>query len=562
MTHATAWKSVVEGLKAEGVERVFGLAGNPSHFLEDLVASSDIPFILVRHEPSAVAMAAAQARLTGRPGVVFTNPGPGTALLTTNLLEATSASVPVVAFANGVDDMGDGKGAFQELDTVSLMRPVTKWATRIMQPEKTPWVVQRAFSLARNGRPGAVFVEIPSDIAHMERDIGGYRPHPGRHRSRPDAVMVDQAAAMIRRAERPVLLCGSGAVTSGAFHEVKALADEFAIPVLVSPGGRGIYAEDGPMFLGLTGLYFTDAGRQTMAESDLVISVGSRLEAFTTNAWSIIPKEAGFIQIDIDPDIIGMNYRPDVALVGDATLALQDLKAALAEGVEGRHRLERVRLVESRRNDIIAEAEKAGAEARTPIRPPYVLAALNRVFGRDTILVKENGGTDLWCYYWPYYKVLDSGDCVPMGEQTNMGYGVAGTIGAKLAKPGKQVVCVAGDGAMQMAMMELATAAEHKLGITWVVFDNQALGWVQYIQILRQQPTVGTDFAQATDLAAIAEAQGCRGIRVDKAEEVEPALEEAKVLNAQGTPVLLAIKVAKHDYLPQFTDWNRGGGGG
>ena len=549
----TAWHAIAMALKAEGVEYIFGLPGNPQNLIEDLVAHTDIKFVLVRNEPWAVSCAYAYARASGKPGIVFSNPGPGITNLVTGLLEATSGCVPVIAIANGVVECHDGMGAFQELDTMALMKPVTKWAVRVNDTRKTNWVMQRAFSLARNGRPGAVFIDIPSDlgseVVEMERE---YRPHAGRLRMRPEAQAVAAAADLLAAAKRPLLLCGSGAVASGASEAVRKLAEEAGIPVYATPGGRGIMAEDHPLFFGLVGLYFTEGGKRYYDDADLVLSVGSRLEAFSTLSWSTFPKDAKFIQIDIDADTIGMNWQPDTAVVGDAALALEDLTAALKPLIDPAAADRRKQDVAAIRDPFLAEVEKEGSQHQKPIRPPQVLAAINRVFGRNTILVKENGGADLWCYYWPYYKVLDVGDCVPMAEQTAMGFGVTGTIGAKLACPDKNVVCVTGDGALQMAMMELATAAEWKCGVTWVVFNNQAFGWPQYTQFLKKQEFVATAFGVATDLVAIARAQGCEALRVEDPDKVEEALEKAREVNARGVPMLLDVQIARHDYTSHF----------
>ena len=172
-------------------------------------------------------------------------------------------------------------------------------------------------------------------------------------------------------------------------------------------------------------------------------------------------------------------------------------------------------------------------------------------------MVHENGGADLWSYYWPYYRVLDAGDCIPMGEQTAMGMGVIGAIAAKMAAPDKNVVCVAGDAAMQMAMMELATAAENKCGITWVVLNNAALGWPQYIQVLEKQADVATNFESSPDFAKLARSQNCKGIRVTEPDKVEPALRSALRANRSGIPVLVDVQIAKHDYAPHFQYFHR-----
>lgn len=553
MTATTVWRAVAEALAAEGVEYVFGLPGNPKHLIYDLSEHTGIRFVLVRDEQYAVACAYAHARLTRRPAVVFSNPGPGITKLATGLLEATSGSLPVIAITNGVVIAHDGMGAFQELDSVALMRPVTKWATRVVDPRRIGWTMQRAFSLAVNGRPGAVYVDVPSDLADIRVAQPPYRPSLGRHRCRPDVPAVHAAAALIAAARRPLLVCGSGAVFADAAPAVRALAERVGMPVFTTPGGRGIYPEDDALALGQVGLYFTAPGKAYHDGADLIVAVGTRLEAFSTNSWASYPPGARLIQIDIDPQAIALNWRPDVAVVGDAALALEEIADALPaiDAAERDHRL--ARIAEAKARYLAAVAREAGEPAR-PIRVPQVLAAVNAVFGRDTILVKENGGADLWCYYWPYYRVGGLDNCVPMAEQTAMGFGIAGTIGAKLARPGKNVVCISGDGAMNMAMMELATAAEWRCGVTWVVLNNRALGWVQYNQVLNGKPFVATGFEVAADFVRIAEAQGCRAVRVEEPAEIEPALRAALAANRAGVPCLIDVTIARHDYPPHFVE--------
>jgi acetolactate synthase-1/2/3 large subunit len=556
MSRKTAWRAVAEALAAEGVERVFGLPGNPIHLVADLDKYTGIENVLVRHEHSGVACAYATARVTGRPAVCYGNPGPGITNMATALLEATSASLPVVAIANGVPLSSDGRGAFQELDSVALMRPVTKWAVRVGAPEAVPWVIQRAFAVAKNGRPGAVFVDVPSDIGLTEAAMPAYRPSLPRHRMRPDPEAVAKAARLLARAKVPLAICGSGAVGAGAAPQVRRLAEALGLPVFTTPGGRGSFAEDQDLALGQVGLYFTEAGKRYYDGADLVLSIGSRLEDFSTGGWQLWPKGAKLIQIDIDPEAVFLNLEPEVALVGDAAIALDDLLAALP-AVDEAARGRRIAAIGRAKARFLARAAAEGERKETPILTRQVVAAINRIFGHDTVMVHENGGADLWTYYWPYYRVLDVGDSVPMGEETAMGMGIIGAIGVKLAKPDKKVVCVGGDGAMQMAMMELATAAEHRLGITWVVLNNRALGWPQYIQVLERQPQVATNFEVSPDFAKLAQAQGCKGVTVEDPEKVEPALKAALRANAKGIPVLIDVRIAKHDYPTHFTKFHR-----
>ncbi len=556
MTRMSPWRMIVEALKAEGIDRLFGLPGNPIHLVDDLHRHSNIQNVLVRHEHSGVSLAYAYARVTGRPAVCYGNPGPGITNMATALLEAHSASLPVIALSNGTPISSDGKGAFQELDSVSFMRPVTKWATRIVSPETTPWVMQRAFSIAKNGRPGPVFIDVPSDIALQSCSMPPYKRSLDRHTFRPDSDAIAAAAALVKKAKQPIIICGSGAVSARAGTNITRLAESIGAALYTTPGGRGTYAEDHPLCLGQIGLYFTDAGKKYFDESDLVISFGSRLEDFSTGGWTLWPSRAKFIQIDIDPESIGLNIRPHTALVGDAELTAIDLLTAI-DNLSVKNSVSRFRVVNKLQTRYIANIQRQLKRQTKPISGRQVVGAINRVFGKDTIMVHENGGADLWSYYWPYYQVLDAGDCIPMGEQTAMGMGVIGAIAAKMAAPNKNVVCVAGDGAMQMAMMELTTAAENKCGITWVVLNNAALGWPQYIQVLEKQAKIATNFESSPEFAKMARSQNCKGIRVTEPDKVEPALRSALRANRSGIPVLVEVQIAKHDYAPHFQHFHR-----
>jgi acetolactate synthase-1/2/3 large subunit len=416
--------------------------------------------------------------------------------------------------------------------------------------------MQRAFSVAKNGRPGAVFIDIPSDLGLTEAVMPAYAPSLERQRFRPDPDAVSGAARLLARAKRPLILCGSGAVSSAAAAAVADLSDRLGIPVFTTPGGRGIFPEARPLALGQVGLYFSEVGKAYYDEADLILSVGSRLEEFSTGGWNYFPKRGRLIQLDIDPEAIGLNFRPDVALVGDAKLALDDIIAALSPA-SCKLRDARVDAIAQAKAPHLRKVEREGAKRSGRLRVPQILHGIMKVFGKDTILVNENGGADLWSYYWPYYRVQDVGDCVPMAEQTAMGMGVTGAIGAKLAAPGKNVVCVTGDGALQMAMMELATAAEQNCGITWIVLNNRALGWPRYIQVLAGQPTTGTEFKVSPDFAKLAEAQGCVGLRVSNPAEIEGALTRALRANRKGRPVLVDFRIGKHDYPAQFTRYHQ-----
>ncbi len=554
----TPWGAVAEALHAEGVAHIFGMPGNPLHLIDDLARFPDVKPVLVRQEVCGVFMAYAYARVTGEPGLCYGNPGPGLANMVPGILEAYSGNMPVIALANGTPSRWDGYGAFQELDSLALFRSITKWVARPTEPEKVPWVMQRAFSLATNGRPGPVVIDLPSDMALREAEIDAYRPPERWIRSRADRERIAMAADELARAKRPVIVAGNGVVLSRAGAELLSLAERLGAPVLTTPGGRGSIAEDHVLSLGQVGLYFTRPGKAYYDSADLLITVGSRMEAFQSGEWKLFPAGARFLQIDIDAASIGLNWRPDVAVVGDARLVLEDLSAALDErAVDGAAKAARLAEIAETKARFDEEVERECAEQQRPIRTRQVVHELNRVFGRNTILCNENGGADLWSYYWPYYRVLDVGDCVPPAEQTEMGLGCVGAIGAKIARPDKQVVCTTGDGAFQMYMQEISTAVEYRAAVTWVVLNNSALGWPQYGQVLEGKPRLATVFERQPDFALVATAQGATGERIENPAEVAPALERARRANAEGVPAVVDIGIALHDYPEWFQTWHR-----
>lgn len=555
---STPWRAAVEALEAEGVRYAFGLPGNPLHLVADLEGSSVRP-ILARNESTAVFMAYGYARVAREVGVCFGNPGPGTTNMVSGLLEADSACVPVLALSNGTVLRHDGAGALQELDVQTLMRPVTKWSTRLSHPAKMPWTMRRAFQLARTGRPGSVFVEVPGDLAFVETDHEPYRALGAPLRSRPDAASVEALAEALAAARRPVILAGSGAWSGAAGTALRAVAEQVGAGVLTTPGGRGSFPEEHPLALGQIGLYFTAAGRSAWDDADLVLSVGSRLEELQAGPGaSLFPAGARYAQIDADPFAIARNVVPDVACLGDAALALEDVAAALeARGVDAAPRAAWAAELAARKAETAEAVARARADVRGPVFGGQLVGEIERVFGPRTILAHENGGHDLWSYYSPYYRVQDGGISIPPGEQTVMGIAIVGAIGAKLARPDLHVVCTTGDGAMQMVLGELASAVQHKAPVTWVVFSEGGFAWPQYLQTASGHPARATDFEQRTDFVASARAQGVHGERVEHGSEVAAALDRARRANDDGVPALVEVEVARHEYAPGFVAYHR-----
>ncbi|MFZ5916850.1 MAG: thiamine pyrophosphate-binding protein [Chloroflexota bacterium] len=551
MTQMTGWQMVVEVLKAEGVKYLFGLPGSPTCLYDALYDEPAIKPVLVRHEAAGGFMALAYALLTGEPTVCFASPGPGIANLVPAMLEALATCAPVIAPCTGISGYHDGKGAFQETDQVGIMKPVTKWAVRVPYAEKIPWAMRRAFSLATNGQPGPIFVEIPVEVGKAQADMAPYTPAERYIRSAGDPARVRQVAELLLKAQRPLIVAGGGALRSGAHAELRALAELLGMPLMTTPSGRGIIPEDHPLSIGQVGLYRTRLGMQAFEQADLLITVGSRNEEFQTGAWRIFPPAARFVQIDIAPFEIGRNWLPNVAVVGDAKLVLRDLLALLEGQAQAAWKTRRDQHAQAK---YAYEAEVA-AESQSheiPIQTKRVLYEINQVFGNNTVLVHENGSQDLWSYYSPYYKVLDLNSVVAPGEQTCMGMGVAGAIGAKLARPDKKVVCITGDGAFQMHYQELPTAVQYGAPVTWVVLDNRSLGWIKFGQKRLGERYISVDYETQPDFVQLARACDCYGERIETPQEIRAALERALRANQAGQPAVLAFTVDPWDFSEGF----------
>jgi acetolactate synthase-1/2/3 large subunit len=542
----------VEALEAEGVQYVFGLPGNPEYLYNDLFGSS-VQAVLVRMETSAVFMAMAYARVSGRVGVVHASPGPGMANLVPGLLEARDACSPLVCVVSAASRVHEGAGVFQDTPSLELVRPVTKWAVRVDLAERTVWTLERAFALARNGRPGPVFIEIPGDVAATDADIPGYRRPLAPLRAAADPEALEEAAQLLADAERPVVWAGGGVGLAGAEAELVELAERIDAPVVTTPSGRGSIPEEHRLAFGLVGLYRTESSARPVDEADAVLYVATRLEEFQTGLGRYLPDGARAVQVDVDPSEIGRVVRPDVGLVGDARLVLGRLAAAVPRVGARPWTSELVAFREAYEEQVDAECAPVGDSLLTK----QVVHALNRAFPEGFVLVNENGGQDLWSYYCPYLKVTEQRGCVAPAEQTVMGLGVAGAVGAKLARPGAQVVCVTGDGAFQMYLKEIPTAVQYRAPVLWVVLDNAGLHWVKWIAKATGERYLAVDFEAQPDLAAVAEASGAHAERIEAPDDLDGGLARARAALDAGRPAVLVCGIDTWDYPQGFVDFHR-----
>ena len=505
----------------------------------------------MRHEGAGLALAMGYSLAADQPAVCFAGSGPGVANLAPVMLEALATCAPVIALASVADTHIEGKGAFQETDQIGLMKPLTKWAVRVPHAEKIPWVLRRAFSLATGGQPGPIFIELPKEVGRLPYDIPEYIHSSPAIRTAGEPWRIEQAISMLSQAQRPLLVLGGGARRSGAHAIVRSLAELLGMPVMTTPSGRGIIPEDHPLSIGQVGLYRTRLGMQAFEDADLLVTVGSRNEEFQTGAWKIFPPGAKLIQVDIEAFEIGRNWIPDLPIVGDARLVLAAILAGLQAQPQPAWR-GRFQGWQSAKEAYVQEIE---AECRTdakPIKTKSVVRTINHVFGKNTILVHENGGQDLWTYYSPYYQVLDIDGCIAPGEQTLMGCGVMGAVGAKLARPDMKVVCVTGDGAFQMYNQDVVTAVQYHAPVTWIILNNYSLGWPKFHQQEAGGRYIAIDFDVQPDFVQMAHAYQCYGEKVTEPSEVAAAIQRAMLANAQGIPAILDVVIDPDDFSEGF----------
>jgi len=539
------WENVVRIVKEQGTECVFGIGDTDFHLFAD--REKGIKNVNLRYEGSAPFMAMAYSRLTGKPGVCSASAGPGLANMIPGVLEAYSGCVPLLVLGPSVSQLNEGMGDFQECDQIGMFKPITKWSARVTHAERIPWFLRRAFSVAMNGQPGPVFLEIPYDVGGSASQLLGtveVKPEPYTPvkaiRTAGDPALIAEAVKLIRNSRTPAVIAGGGAIAAGAHEEFREFVEFLGIPFLTTPSGRGILSEEHELALGQTGLYRTGAAKKILVETDLLITIGSRNESFQTHAWNDFPPGAHYIQIDISASEIGRNWIPDTGIAGDAKLVLRQLIDGLHEtggNLPNKAHVDRiVSLKKEQKKEIDAEC----TVDTTPIPARRTVYEVSRVFGEHTVLVNENGSQDTWSYCFPYYTMQSGSLGVPVAEQTCMGMGVVGAISAKLTRPDKKVVCITGDGAFQMYMKEVPTAVQYKAGCTWVVLNNRSFGWIES----DENDAVGWNTARfeiQPDFTKWAEACGCFGRRIEKPADLRPALEEALGKNEQGIPVILDV---------------------
>jgi len=538
---------IKEQLKKEGVEYIFGLPGGPElPLLNELIDDSSLRFVLNRHEQASAFMADAYARVTGKIGVCMATIGPGATNLTTGIASSFLDSIPLLAITSYIYRTSEGKGDFQEIDQVSIFRPITKWNGSVRYVETLPDALRKALRISLTGRPGPVHLNINREVFHetTEAEILPLQKCRSMDTHYETADKVKDIVTLLLKSKRPAIWAGGGVVFSDASSEVRHLAESLQIPVATTCSGKGVMPEDHPLSVGIRGRWGTELANQTLSEADLLIAIGCRFSPVATSRWKAnIPDK--IIHIDIDPQEIGRHYPVEIGILGDAKFVLRHLleylkKERLPKYSDWYNRVTELR--DKYRKKIEDQSVKGNT-----IKPQFLLKTLRKTLPRDTIATIDIGEVVVWTSqlfeaYQPRTYIKQSGF-------SPMGYGVPAAVASKLARPEKTVVAICGDGGFMMTCYELETAVRLDTPFTCVIFDNRALGEIKHRQEqLYQGRVTGVDFTDV-DYSKLAKSLGASGERIVDPNELVPALKRALKSNQ---PYVLDCMIDPREIPPEF----------
>jgi len=511
-------------LQEEGVDTLFGFPGGAVIDIYDELARTPIQHILVRHEQGAVHAADGYARASGKVGVCLVTSGPGATNTVTGIASAYMDSIPLVIITGQVPTHLIGNDAFQEVDIVGITRPCTKHNYLVKRIEDLANILKEAFYIARSGRPGPVLVDIPKDIT---KNRIAYTPvEPVRLKSynptyQPNMWQLEKVISLIREARRPMIFAGGGVILSKGSSELTAFARKTRMPVTTSLMGMGAFPGTDPLCLGMIGMHGTYRANMATGACDLLIAVGVRFDDRVTGRTDAFAAQAKIVHIDIDPTSIRKNVLVSLPLVGDCRITLSELNR-LIETIDFGD------LTEQRRGwlDQIDQWRQTGAlnyDQTTVIKPQYVVETLYRLTRGQAIITTEVGQNQMWAAQ--YYHFDHPDHFITSGGLGVMGFGLPAAIGAQVAKPGKLVVDIAGDGSIQMNIQEMATAIQYGLPIKVVILNNRYLGMVrQWQELFYDKRYACTGMEHAPDFVKLAEAYGALGLRATTPDQVESVL--------------------------------------
>jgi acetolactate synthase-1/2/3 large subunit len=562
MNRLSGAEAFVRMLQLHGVRHIFGLCGDTSLPLYDALYRLDhgITHVLTRDERSAAYMADAYARVTGRVGVCEGPSGGGATYILPGVVEANESSIPVLAITTDIAVGARGRCVLTELDQEALFRPLTKWNRVIDRADQIPGAVRAAFRHMTTGRPGAAHLGLPFDVQKDPVDEGAVHGDPAlgvypTRRVAPERAAIAAVAQALLSAERPLFVCGGGPVIAGGEAELRALAELLEAPVATTISGQGSIAEDHPLALGVVGSNGgTPETRALVDQADMVVFVGCRAGSVTTERWRYpAPGKVRVVHVDVDPAVIGINYPTEVAVVGDARLALGMLRDEVARYIEspprrpfGRERVAGAKAEKFARFEALARSDA------TPIRPERIVATLQELLPADALVVADAGTP---CpYFSAYYEFRMAGrHFITNRAHGALGYALPAAVGAHIGRPEARCVAIMGDGSFGFASGELETIVRLRLPIAMVVVANATFGWIKAGQKSGfSERYFAVDFTPGQH-ARIAAAYGIRAWRVENPADLRPAL--AAALAAGGPALVDVFTQPLHEAQAPVSEW-------
>jgi acetolactate synthase-1/2/3 large subunit len=536
--------AVMECLKAEGVDVVFGYPGGANLPTYDAFVDAGIRHVLVRHEAGGGHAAEGYAKATGKVGVAFGTSGPGATNLITPITDAMMDSVPTVFITGQVRTELLGTDGFQEADMMGITMPIVKHSFMLRHPLELPRMIHEAFHVARSGRPGPVVVDIPQDLSRADIDyqpvtdvhLPGYQPT-----IEGNTKQVRQAAKALAAARRPVIYAGGGIISAEASGQLTQLVREGGFPITCTLMGLGAFPAPDPQWLGMLGMHGTRSANYAMDEADLIVAVGARFDDRITGKLSEFAPRAKFIHIDVDPAEISKNIPAHIPIVGDARNVLEKLIVEYRATEADRGRLEewwdRIRGWQAKHP--LGYADSADSE----IKPQYAVQALYEATGGDAIVASDVGQHQMWTAQ--YFHFDKPRRWINSGGLGTMGFGLPAAMGAKVGRPDDTVICISGDGSIQMNAQELATCAENGIDVKVFILNNGYLGMVrQWQELFWDGRYSQVDMGSFPDFVKLADAYGCTGVRLtDKTTLVQDVRE---AIETPG-PVVVDVRVTREE---------------
>ncbi|MGX9290966.1 acetolactate synthase large subunit [Bacillus sp. A015] len=531
---------LIEALKREKVEVIFGYPGGAVLPIYDKIYDSGLFHVLPRHEQGAIHAAEGYARVSGKPGVVIATSGPGATNLVTGIADAMIDSLPLVVFTGQVATSVIGSDAFQEADVLGITMPITKHSYQVRRPEELPGVIKEAFHIATTGRPGPVLIDIPKDVAGIEGtfeydqpiDLPGYQP-----KIEPNYLQIRKLVEAVSRAKKPVILAGAGVLHGKASEELRQYVEQQQIPVAHTLLGLGGFPAKHPLFLGMAGMHGTYAANMALHQCDLLISIGARFDDRVTGNLNHFAKHAKVAHIDIDPAEIGKNIHTHIPVVGDSKLVLEEL--IKQDGKQGEADEWKSQLDEWKEEYPLwyVENEEEG------FKPQKLIEYIHQFTKGEAIVATDVGQHQMWAAQ--FYPFENADKWVTSGGLGTMGFGLPAAIGAQLADQEATVVAILGDGGFQMTLQELAVIRELNLPVKVIVLNNHSLGMVrQWQEIFYEERYSYSKFSEQPDFVKLSEAYGIKGIRISSDEEAKKQLEEALI---SREPVFIDVNVARDE---------------